>query len=494
MSLPDNMQHRLPAQSERPNVKVFCIFCNVYSNNVAYRMSAAGVSFLMDIRFLHDAAPVLFDADKVILVHGMDASDMHRAILSVFDEPTRARIRSVRPTTPPYGTVHSKAVFTFCGSAGCRVFIHTANDDPSDWELRTEAGWSRDFPIKESPDARSSEFEKSLVEYFRHLHTTGRVPNAIVESAVREMERYDFSNSGCALVTSIPGKHTGPMRARFGHLRLRTLLCDEDINESANDTSVVVQFSSLGSVQPKWLDDFMVSLFSSRSRFRTGLCVKPTDRLELVLPTMAQMAGGVESWAAGRALPITGRNVHREHISSRLHGWNCSNAAERARAMPHIKSLLRYSRRNPDQLDWVLIGSANLSAAAWGTHRASSGAFDILSYEMGVLITPRLYSHQDFLIGELVPSASSSLRGRPVVLRVVGQENDPESADSAIHVPVPIPYVLPPIPYQPDDVPWHVDPGGPACASPHGPGNCLAVMTSFIQANTRATLRNSLNR
>jgi tyrosyl-DNA phosphodiesterase 1 len=448
----------------------------------------------MDIRFLHDSAPSLFDADKIILVHGMDASDMHLAMLSVFDESTRARIRCVRPMTPPYGTVHSKAVFTFCGSAGCRVFIHTANDDPNDWELRTEAGWSRDFPLKEATDARSSDFEKSLLEYFRHLHTTGRVPNAIAESAVHEIERYDFSNSGCALVTSIPGKHTGPMRAKFGHLRLRALLCDEDINESANDASVVVQFSSLGSIQPKWLDDFMASLFTSRSRVRTGARVKITDRLELVLPTMAQMAGGVESWAAGRALPITGRNIHREHITSRLHGWNCSKAGKRAVAMPHIKSLLRYSRSNPDQLEWVLIGSANLSAAAWGAHRASSGALDILSYEMGVLITPRLYSQPDFLVGEPVPSLNRSLCDRSVVLRVAGQDNDRQSANSAIYVPVPIPYILPPIPYQPHDVPWHVDAGGPACSSTHGSSNCLAVMTSLLHANTRATLRKRFNR
>jgi tyrosyl-DNA phosphodiesterase 1 len=414
----------------------------------------------------------------------MEASDMDRVLRSLFRPETRARICAVRPATPPYGTVHSKAVLTFCGSAGCRIFIHTANDDASDWEL------------KSAGSRRAAEFEKSLVDYAQQLGITGRVRASVVDSLVSEISRYDFSDAGCALITSVPGKHAGPMRAKYGHLRLRTLLCAEDIDESSDDSSVVVQFSSLGSIQKKWLEEFMLSLFASRSRTRAaGASTRPgkaSDRLEFVLPTMSNMANGIESWAAGRALPITGRNVHREHVLSRLHGWNCPRASGRSHAMPHVKSLLRYSRRCPDQLAWVVIGSANLSAAAWGAQRMSSGAFDILSYEMGVLITPERYKLPTFHIGEPLHAMIGEMHSAPFTLRVASWEAQAQFPAPALSVVAPIPFSIPPVPYEPHDVPWHIDPGGPACdPATNGRNRCTVALASLMQAQRRASLRDT---
>jgi hypothetical protein len=79
---------------------------------------------------------------------------------------------------------------------------------------------------------------------------------------------------------------------------------------SANDASIVAQFTSLGSVQPKRLADFMAWLVSNRARFCIESSVQPTDQLELVLPTMYQ----IEMW--GRELDSEARasetrpNVH----------------------------------------------------------------------------------------------------------------------------------------------------------------------------------------
>ena len=88
------------------------------------------------------------------------------------------------------------------------------------------------------------------------------------------------------------------MQATFGHLRQRALLCDGDINESVNDSSVVVQFSSLGSIQPKWLSDLWLRYLRTDRVFARGR-VKITDCLELVLPTMVQMADGSRAGQLG---------------------------------------------------------------------------------------------------------------------------------------------------------------------------------------------------
>ena len=56
-------------------------------------------------------------------------------------------------------------------------------------------------------------------------------------------------------------------------------------------------------------------------------------------------------------------------------------------AMPHIKS---YVRHQGHQAGWVMIGSHNLSKAAWGSLIKGGSKLMIRSYELSVLLMPHL--------------------------------------------------------------------------------------------------------
>lgn len=63
---------------------------------------------------------------------------------------------------------------------------------------------------------------------------------------------------------------------------------------------------------------------------------------------------------------------------------------DRTRAMPHIKTFMRHTHSG-DSIAWILVGSHNLSKAAWGEiqHRKTdSPSLQIESFELSVLLHP----------------------------------------------------------------------------------------------------------
>lgn len=289
----------------------------------------------------------------------------------------------------------------------------------------------RDFPRKKDGTG-ATPFENDLADFLRALG----VPDAALELC-----GYDFESAGAALVTSVPGKHTN---ARYGHAALRRLLENEKF---AHDSNVVFNFSSLGSIRPAWLqDEFEPAVYASAGQPRHR-------RLQLVLPTVTQVAKSNESYKAGESLPVRAKNVHREHIRNRLCVWNAGKSG-RSRAMPHIKTMLRYT--NDARIEWLYLGSANLSGAAWGWMR-KNGNLDILSFEIGVLLIPSIYTLPVFNLGGGVPTPV----GNGPFRFISAFQHYPHHP---LSVRLPLPYSLPPESYTRADVPWHVDFGiAPEC-------------------------------
>lgn len=353
----------------------------------------------------------------------------------------------------------------------------------ADWDFKTQGAYVRDFPLRQETGrsdniAGGSDFGLQLNRYFAHV-----LKPELRDEVQRRLARYDFSSAGVALVTSVPGVHRGAAKMHFGHARLRHLLMQEQIEEEDGPSVVVCQFSSLGSVQEKWLEgEFKETMFASQSRVtRNGVRRGEVDEIKFVYPTVKQVQDSNEGIQAGGSLPVTGRNMNRGHILSKLHRWDAGHSG-RDRAMPHIKTFVRYPCSRAQEPYWVFLGSFNLSVAAWGRMQGARKGkewdrLNVLAFEVGVMFTPRLMCPPAHAIDasikyQLVTNAerqvwSASKRSGNVKLRLVdfdamenGGERDGSDrtcSTARINLWVPLPYRLPPPPFSSEDSPWTMD-------------------------------------
>lgn len=107
---------------------------------------------------------------------------------------------------------------------------------------------------------------------------------------------------------SVPGYHEGQDLHLFGHMAIRSLLSQIRLGPTMASSScapspqLALQFSSLGSIDNKWLlEEFATSLASEAGQSLQGRPFKAQD-VFLVWPTVEQVKGSIEGWAAGETL------------------------------------------------------------------------------------------------------------------------------------------------------------------------------------------------
>jgi hypothetical protein len=123
---------------------------------------------------------------------------------------------------------------------------------------------------------------------------------------------------------------------------------------------------SQGAAKARWLvDEFGVSLSSQRRVL--GAPMVATPPLVCVWPRVEDIRNSLWGWQSGGSVPGSDTSVHEACIRDRHRVWDAT-VSRRARAIPHMKSFLRYSVSRDGQLHvpWVYVGSCNLSKAAWG--------------------------------------------------------------------------------------------------------------------------------
>lgn len=165
--------------------------------------------------------------------------------------------------------------------------------------------------------------------------------------------------------------------------------------------------------------------------------------------------------------------------------------AYRSRAAPHIKTYIRFSDASMTKIDWAMVTSANLSTQAWGSAVSPGGEVKVQSYELGVVVWPALWDDPP-----TATAATSSLpAGAPAVRSEMvptfgtntptlppqdaeqdSSEKSPTNATATATAPVTadkdkdkekkkssaakrligwrMPYDLPLIPYNNDEMPW----------------------------------------
>ncbi|ONM57969.1 Tyrosyl-DNA phosphodiesterase 1 [Zea mays] len=358
------------------------------------------------------ACPSLRKVPHVLVLHGQDG-----ASLELMKKLKPANWILHRPPLPiSFGTHHSKAMLLVYPQ-GIRIVVHTANLIHVDWNYKSQGLWMQDFPWKDTVDMnKKTAFENDLVDYLSALKwpefrvNLPGVGDVNINAAF--FRKFDYSNSMVRLIGSVPGYHVGSNIRKWGHMKLRNVLDEIMFNKQFCKSPLIYQFSSLGSLDEKWMSEFACSLSAGKSDDGSQLGIgKPL----IVWPTVEDVR----------------------------------------RAMPHIKTFTRYSGQN---IAWFLLTSANLSKAAWGALQKNNTQLMIRSYELGVLFLPQtLQSVPQFSCTEKSRSIRDGVAlGKTIKTKLVtlcwkGDEEDPSI------VRLPVPYQLPPQPYGTQDVPWSWD-------------------------------------
>ncbi|CAM0146194.1 unnamed protein product [Urochloa decumbens] len=411
-------------------------------------------NYMVDMDWLLSACPSLRKVPHVLVLHGQDG-----ASVELMKKLKPANWILHKPPLPiSFGTHHSKAMLLVY-PRGIRIVVHTANLIHVDWSYKSQGLWMQDFPWKDTKDLnRKTPFENDLVDYLSALKwpefrvNLPEVGDVNINAAF--FRKFDYSNAMVRLIGSVPGYHVGPNIRKWGHMKLRNVLEECMFDKQFCKSPLVYQFSSLGSLDEKWMSEFACSLSAGKSDDGSQL---GTGKPLIVWPTVEDVRCSIEGYAAGSCIPSPQKNVEKDFLKKYWSRWKADHVG-RCRAMPHIKTFTRYNGQN---IAWFLLTSSNLSKAAWGALQKNNTQLMIRSYELGVLFLPQtLQSVPQFSCTEKNSSRQDGLTlGKTIKTKLVTLcwKGDEEKEPSTKTIRLPVPYQLPPQPYGTEDVPWSWD-------------------------------------
>ncbi|XP_073222677.1 tyrosyl-DNA phosphodiesterase 1 isoform X2 [Cicer arietinum] len=268
-------------------------------------------------------------------------------------------------------------------------------------------------------------------------------------------KKFDYSDATVRLIASVPGYHSGNGLKKWGHMKLRSVLQECTFDKEFKKSPLVYQFSSLGSLDEKWMVELASSMSAGLSEDKVPLGM---GEPQIIWPTVEDVRCSLEGYAAGNAIPSPMKNVEKAFLRKYWAKWK-ANHTGRTRAMPHIKTFARYNNQN---LAWFLLTSANLSKAAWGALQKNNSQLMIRSYELGVLFLSSLSKRGcEFsctsnvkLSKDKCSAQETSEMKKTKLVTLTGLTRDTTHSSSEVIIQLPVPYELPPLPYSSEDVPW----------------------------------------
>ncbi|XP_065879228.1 tyrosyl-DNA phosphodiesterase 1 [Euphorbia lathyris] len=414
-------------------------------------------NYMVEMDWLMSACPTLKQVPHVLVIHGEGDGT-----LEVMQRSKPAHWILHKPPLPiSFGTHHSKAMLLVY-PRGVRIIVHTANLIHVDWNNKSQGLWMQDFPWKdEKNQPKGCGFENDLIDYLSALKWREFAVNLplLGKFTINPsfFKKFDYSNAAVRLIASVPGYHTGANLKKWGHMKLWNVLQECTFAKEFKNSPLAYQFSSLGSLDEKWMTELATSLSSGLAEDKTPLGL---GEARIIWPTVEDVRCSLEGYAAGSCIPSPFKNVEKAFLKKYWSKWK-GTPTGRCRAMPHIKTFTRY---NGQKLAWFLLTSANLSKAAWGALQKNNSQLMIRSYELGVLFLPSSYNGHGYgfsctdngMPAETIKHGSragSDVSGTQLV--TLAWQGTKDSSSEVISLPVP--YELPPQPYSSEDVPWSWD-------------------------------------
>ena len=394
------------------------------------------LNYCWDLAWLMDECPVLQTVARVDCVAGESYRYAERGSEALRQQAAELRLPNVHThfarLPVPYSCHHTKLMLLFYAD-GVRFIHTTANFLSCDVNYKNQSMFVQDFPLKPREDVKQpakqptqhheqaeaewdsawwlhNDFERTLCEYFQSYAAVGL-------DLLPLLCRFDYRAARCILIPSAPGTYTGAQMARFGHMKVRAVLQRELVLDTADSAHlaaapITAQFSSLGSVQAKWLTELRRSLGATAGPQRSS----DPPAIRLVWPTLDDVRDSIEGWMAGGSICCDKRNLN-DVVRPLLHRWDGS-ASGRHQAAPHIKS---YCRASGQRAAYVIVTSANMSGAAWGNLQKGDTQLAVRHYELGLLFTPSVLQHhykaphalRDFSCTPSTPPAAAAAAATP---------------------------------------------------------------------------------
>jgi tyrosyl-DNA phosphodiesterase-1 len=399
-------------------------------------------NYMIDFNFLLETVPELVSIRKVICFFGTACGSMQawQEACRQPDGTCSVEFHQLNPSDPPnsrtnplsfkipWGVHHTKMFLMGLVDGTLRVVIHTANLLYGDIFLKAQGAYVQDFGLKPA-EASSCEFEQDLVAYLESYRYPAKRTWSSKSTERRdlcsEIRRYDFSSAKVILIPSTPGKSA--LDQPKGYRKLSDAI-RRHVPKRRSTKPIVCQFSSIGSLTVKWLQEVAQAWNAAQSNCDQSY-------LKLVYPTASEICESVEGYRGGGSVPGTLKNLNKDFLQSLLHKWSSSesNVMHKPKNVPHIKTFYQLTQ-DESGMEWFCLTSHNLSKAAWGEIILSNGVRRIFTrhWELGVFVAPQLWGDDC----KLVPVTSNE------------KENE---------VPIPIPFALRPSRYGQGDEPWTVD-------------------------------------
>ncbi|XP_045795224.1 tyrosyl-DNA phosphodiesterase 1 isoform X1 [Trifolium pratense] len=415
-------------------------------------------NYMVDVDWLVPACPALSKVPHVLVLHG----EGDERVACIKRSKPKNWILHKPPLPISFGTHHSKAMFLVY-PRGVRIIVHTANLIYVDWNNKSQGLWMQDFPWKDQNSlSKGSGFENDLVEYLSALkwpEFSVNLPSLGNFSICPSFfKKFDYSDAMVRLIASVPGYHSGNGLKKWGHMKLRSVLQECTFDEEFKKSPLVYQFSSLGSLDEKWMVELASSMSAGLSKDKVPLGM---GEPQIIWPTVEDVRCSIEGYGAGSAIPSPLKNVEKAFLKKYWAKWK-ANHTGRTRAMPHIKTFARYNNQN---LAWFCLTSSNLSKAAWGALQKNNSQLMIRSYELGVLFLPSplkrgcgfsCTSNVKLSKDKSLAQETSEMKKTKLVT-LSGPARDTTHSSSEVIIQLPVPYELPPLPYTSEDVPWSWD-------------------------------------
>ncbi|KAJ3157650.1 hypothetical protein HDU89_000026 [Geranomyces variabilis] len=337
---------------------------------------------------------------------------------------------------PPIGSrgcMHAKFMLLFYPGF-LRVVITSANLTEYDWERLENVLWVQDFPTYADPP-KSCRFGEDLINILREM--------TVPESIIPAVRKADFASCGATLVLSRPGTYTGVELLRYGHPALAEAVRSLKIPDfPREDTTVLAQTSSLGSLTLRWVNDFYRSccglpfgVWDERAPLPPCHVLFPSARAVLESNLGADGAG---------TITFSQKQYEKETFPRSV---LCESLSKRPGALMHSKTIIAGPPADHPEPNKTTDTEPKAAVGIYycGSHNATQSAWGILQTSKSKRLS---------VFAMLEPFPGTSLRIANWELGVVfPMGRDGRSGDDK-GIQLVVPYQSPPRPYRASDQPW----------------------------------------